>query len=89
MLADGFYPASADQGAETLAAGDTPDEIIYKLLDKTDMDRAQIVTLYYGKDANESEANEISDDIRKRYPGLEVGTVRSGQPNYHYIISVE
>jgi dihydroxyacetone kinase-like predicted kinase len=74
---------------ELLAVSDMPDDVIFRLLARIDLAQARIVTLYSGKDTNEIEAKQISAKIRERYPELEVGVVKSGQPNYHYIISVE
>ena len=74
---------------ELLAVSNTPDDVIFHLLARIDLAQAHIVTLYFGKDTNEIEAKQISAGICERYPELEVGVVKSGQPNYHYIISVE
>lgn len=74
---------------ELLAAGKGPEEVIFQLLARLDLSQASIVTLYFGKDASENEAKQISARICKLYPVLDVGVVKSGQPNYHYIISVE
>ena len=74
---------------ELLSAGDTPDHVIFQLLERIDLAHSYIVTLYFGKDANETEANQISAGIHERYPDLKVGMEKGGQPNYHYIISLE
>jgi DAK2 domain fusion protein YloV len=74
---------------ELLAAGNTPEDIIFQLLARAGAAQSHIVTLYFGKDTAEAEAERISAGIRERYPGVEVGAVKSGQPNYNYIISVE
>jgi DAK2 domain fusion protein YloV len=74
---------------ELLEAGGAPEDVILHLLSRLDMEQAGIVTLYYGQDADESGAGRVSIAIGERYPGLEVGVVKGGQPNYHYIISVE
>jgi dihydroxyacetone kinase-like predicted kinase len=74
---------------ELLAASDAPGDVIFRLLARIDLAQAHIVTLYSGKDTTQSEAQEVGARIGERYPGLEVGVVKSGQPNYYYIISVE
>jgi DAK2 domain fusion protein YloV len=74
---------------ELLAVSNTPDGVIFDLIARVDLARASIITLYFGKETKEKEAKQIGDRIRGRYHELEVGVVRSGQPNYHYIISVE
>jgi DAK2 domain fusion protein YloV len=72
-----------------LAAGDTPGDVVFQLLARLDLTGPYVVTLYFGEDSNEDEAGRISAAINQRYPGLEIGVVKGGQPNYHYIISVE
>jgi DAK2 domain fusion protein YloV len=74
---------------ELLAAGDRPDDVIFQLLARTDLSLSNIMTIYYGKDASEADANRISDAIDQRYPEVDIGVVKSGQPNYYYIVSVE
>ncbi len=74
---------------ELLAVGESSEIVIHQLLTRIDMKDASIVTIYYGKDANGSEAKNLSSRISDLYPRLEVGLVNGGQPNYIYIISVE
>jgi dihydroxyacetone kinase-like predicted kinase len=74
---------------ELLAAGNSYEDVILPLLGRIDMDNAEVLTLYYGIDADEAETQQIFDSISKLYPGLESGMVDGGQPNYEYIISVE
>ncbi len=71
------------------AAGETAEEIIFKLLEKMEPERGEILTLYYGADVEEGEALAIADKIRERFPNLKVETIWGGQPYYHYIISLE
>ncbi len=72
-----------------LAAGDKVDEVIFDFLARIGLDGASLVTIYYGADTSEVEADQISSKIRQQYPTPEVGVVNGGQPHYNYIISVE
>jgi len=74
---------------ELLTAGDTPEAVIVPLLERVDASRFQIVTLYFGQNTVETEAEQMGTLIRERYPDIEVGVVKAGQPSYNYIISVE
>jgi len=74
---------------ELLAVGNTSEDVIFQLLGRINMEEASILAVYYGKDADGAEAQQIGDGICRQYPGLEVGVVDGGQPNYEYIISVE
>jgi uncharacterized protein len=74
---------------ELIAVGDTDLEVVNQLLSRLDMDRAEVVTIYYGAEAEQSEADEISAGITAQYPKLQVEVIGGGQPHYSYIISVE
>ena len=74
---------------ELLAAGDSYENVILPLLGRIDMDNADVLTLFYGIDADETKTKQIFGKICRLYPGLESGIVDGGQPNYEYIISVE
>ncbi|MBI2869006.1 MAG: DAK2 domain-containing protein [Chloroflexi bacterium] len=71
------------------ASGAGPVEALGAALAKLDLEAAEIVTLYYGADAAPAEASEFSEKLRREHPGLQVEVVNGGQPNYHYIASVE
>ena len=74
---------------ELLAAGKNSIDIVSKMLEKIDLSNMQIVTIYYGADAKQTEAEQVSDSIREQYPQLQVEVVMGGQPYYDYIISIE
>jgi DAK2 domain fusion protein YloV len=74
---------------ELITAGETNIEVINKVLSKLDMQQAEVVTIYYGADAEASEAEQVSSGITHEYPHLQVELIRGGQPHYSYIISIE
>ncbi len=74
---------------ELLAAGKNSIDIVNKMLEKIDLKNMQIVTIYYGADASQTEAEQVSVSIRDKYPQLQVEVVKGGQPYYDYIISIE
>ncbi len=74
---------------ELLAAANTPEEVLTKMLTKLNVKKAEIVTLYYGQDVKEQQANTLAAAIRQKYDDLQVEVVRGGQPHYSYIVSVE
>jgi DAK2 domain fusion protein YloV len=74
---------------ELVAAGDTNLDVINKVLDIIDLDASEVITIYYGADAELSEAEEISASITKNYPNLQVEIIKGGQPHYSYIVSIE
>jgi dihydroxyacetone kinase-like predicted kinase len=74
---------------ELIAVGDSFTEVIEQLLARLDLNKAEVVTIYYGEDAEVAEADQISADITEHYPQLQVEVIRGGQPHYSYIISIE
>ena len=62
---------------------------VFSLLQKMDMDDASLLTLYYGSDVAEADANLLQEKIEASYEDLEVEIYRGGQPLYYYLISLE
>ncbi len=48
-----------------------------------------LITLYYGQDVSEEEAQSLGELIGEKYPDCDVDVYSGGQPLYYYIISVE
>ena len=49
----------------------------------------EFITVYYGADVTEEDANEAAGTITGCFPDAEVSVVNGGQPVYYYMISVE
>ena len=49
----------------------------------------QFITVYYGEDVSEEEANEASRTIIGNFPDADISVVSGGQPVYYYMISIE
>ncbi len=73
---------------ELIAKGNNMTDLIFEALTKADIERAEMVTIYYGAETQATEAEEIAQEIRNRYQ-TEVEVVRGQQPHYNYIISLE
>lgn len=52
-------------------------------------DDSELVSIYYGKDTSEEDAEKLTERLQKEFPDLEVELNEGGQPIYYYIISVE
>ena len=48
-----------------------------------------LVTLYWGGDVSEEDANDAAEALKNAYPGTEVEAIHGGQPYYHYLVSIE
>lgn len=60
-------------------------ELVEYLLD----DDSELVSLYYGEEISEEEAQELADRIMEAYPDTDVEVHSGGQPIYYYVLSVE
>lgn len=74
---------------DLVAVADKPEEVLTEALERVDLDKAEVVTIYYGADTSATEAEQAAAAIRERYPQLQVEVVQGGQPHYNYIASVE
>ncbi|MFC1897436.1 DAK2 domain-containing protein [Chloroflexota bacterium] len=74
---------------DLLAAGNDTAEVLNKMLTELNLDRAEVITIYYGADTEQAEAERISSIIREQHSQLQLEVVRGGQPHYNYIVSVE
>lgn len=59
------------------------------LLAKAVSEDSEMVSIYYGADVTEEDAEEIAAFVEENYPDCEVELQMGGQPLYYYIISVE
>lgn len=64
---------------------DTTVDMIREMVDE----ESEIVSLYYGSDVTEDDANELAKKVEKALPDVEVEVYPGGQPIYYYIASVE
>lgn len=74
---------------ELKVAGTTVEEVVQALLEELDTAEREIVTLYYGEDVDESEANALADHLAQNWPDQEIEVVAGNQPHYYYFLSVE
>jgi DAK2 domain fusion protein YloV len=74
---------------ELIVAGVDSADVIHQVLVRLELDKAEVVTIYYGHDTEADDAEQVSTSIRERYPHLQIEVVHGGQPHYSYIISVE
>ena len=72
-----------------LAKGDLVNETTEKLIDAMFDDSVMNITLFYGEDVREDEANELQEKLAKKYTDCEVTVANGGQPVYYYLVSLE
>ncbi|SCH12850.1 MULTISPECIES: DAK2 domain-containing protein [unclassified Romboutsia] len=71
------------------AAGEGVDEITTKLVENLVDEDSAIITLFYGEDVSEEQANNLRDELEEKFEDIDVELYYGGQPLYYYLISVE
>jgi DAK2 domain fusion protein YloV len=75
---------------ETLAAsGSSPEQVIEEVLRQMKVEEYEIITIYYGENVTQGEAEALAARISQDYPEQEIELVKGGQPHYLYILSAE
>ena len=49
----------------------------------------EFITMYYGEDVDEEDADTVSNTLKGNFPDAEVTVINGGQPVYFYMISIE
>jgi len=49
----------------------------------------ELITVYYGKDTSEEDAQRLTDELAEMYGDCDVEMQMGGQPLYYYLVSVE
>ena len=71
------------------AIGKDIDTVTCELVDKLVIEDSELISLYYGEDISEEDANKLASKIEEKYPDIDVEVNYGGQPIYYYILSVE
>ena len=50
---------------------------------------SELISLYYGEEVSEEEADRFTEELEEIYPDVDVDTHFGGQPIYYYVVSVE
>ena len=67
----------------------TVNDAALELIDSMIDEDSELVSLYYGEELSEEEAEKLADDIMEKHEDVEVEIQYGGQPVYSYFISVE
>ena len=90
---DGFDLKEGDiiglDGKKILSKSNNVEDATEKLVEILQNDDYEILTLYYGEDVTEEQANKLASHLESKFPHLEVSAYSGGQPLYYYLISLE
>ena len=65
------------------------DETVLKLIDRLKDDSHEVITLYYGQDVKEEDAQALTQKVQEAFPDFDVDYHYGGQPVYYYLLSLE
>lgn len=81
------YLGLGDKGLA--AVGTDMNTTLIDMLDTFVNDDSELISVYYGQDIKEDDANELVSQIEEKFDGVDVELQYGGKPVYYYIVSVE
>ncbi|MDD5312338.1 MAG: DAK2 domain-containing protein [Dehalococcoidia bacterium] len=75
--------------SELVAAGDDVNQVLMESLAKAGAESVELITLYYGNNTKQEQADAVAAKIKKDFPDKQIELVNGGQPHYFYIVSLE
>ena len=77
-------------GSKMQTKGTKLENVVVELIDKMIDENSSVLTLFYGSDVKEDEAEKISGLLSDKFGDrVDISLVNGGQPVYYYIVSVE
>lgn len=86
-ISEGDIMAVGDKGI--LAVGQELAQTAVSALRKMIDEESELLTIYYGSDVTEEDADTLLDLVQKEFGDCEVELHNGGQPVYYYLLSVE
>lgn len=72
-----------------LAVGKSVEETTKEMLSELVDDDSELISLYYGEEVTEEDADKFTAEIEELYPDVDVDVHFGGQPIYYYVLAVE
>ncbi len=72
-----------------LAVGTELEEVALETVKAMVDEDTELISIYYGKDTEESDAEILAEKIEEMYPDCDVELQNGGQPIYYYVLSAE
>ena len=83
----GDYMGIGDK--KILSVGTDMNKVIIDMIKEMVDDSSELISLYFGSDVTESDAEALKNEISASFSSLDVDIQNGGQPVYYYIVSVE
>ncbi len=84
----GYYMAMRDSHG-IISSVPSKNEALVSLLENTISPDSALITIYYGEDVKEDEANNVLKELTKKFPDVEIELRSGGQPVYSYLVGIE
>ena len=72
-----------------IAVGTKIEDTSFEAISSVVTEDTEIISIYYGKDTPEEDAQKLRDRVAEAFPGTDVDLQFGGQPVYYYIMSAE
>ncbi len=72
-----------------LSVGSSINETTKEMLAQLVSEDSELISLYYGQDVSEEEAEQFVEELEELYPEIDIDAHVGGQPIYYYVLSVE
>jgi len=69
--------------------GENVEDVVIDTLKQVILNQDELITLYYGQDVTEEQAENLLQQISEIYPNIDFELHYGGQPLYYYLVSVE
>lgn len=63
--------------------------VLPQVLQEMGIEERELLSIYYGADVTEADAEQLAEEIQTLYPELEIEILFGGQAIYHYILGAE
>ena len=87
VIHEGDIMGIGDQGI--LSVGQSVEDTAKNMLAQLVDDDSELISLYYGQDIPEEDAQNFAQSIEELYPDVDIDVHMGGQPIYYYVLSVE
>ena len=87
VISEGDIMGIGDAGILSVAKDIS--EATMALIDTLVDEDSELISIYYGSDTLQEDAEELAEQVKEKYPDVDVELQSGGQPIYYYVLSVE
>ena len=87
VISEGDIMGIGDAGILSVAKDIS--EATMVLIDTLVDEDSELISIYYGSDTLQEDAEELAEQVKEKYPDVDVELQSGGQPIYYYVLSVE